>query len=271
MAMSFNSRDRRRGPRPVLQAWLDDEKDSVQKCFAISTEYPNTGQPNDVDYHFGAPSTALTSQLDNGATGITSMNSLPGLSRGSTSGNLDSIATSVVAIDAEQRQRLLAPDWSQAGVLTVNPVLMAPVSLECPFKTILSCPEEFEFHDRHSWIIHSFKHFERHGDTVEPPKTNKCCFCNEKFLRDTGVESWTIRMEHIRQSHHANGWRLATGRPDFELAQYLWGAEVIDGATFRHWAAKQSIHSPPSSPEGQHPAPVTYRGEGRRSGRGRQS
>ena len=261
MAVSSSKASETPGAGCPLHDWHEDEEDSVPRFFASGSKLPDLG-------HIGAPSAAQTSQLGNGATGVTSMNSLPGLCRSGTSARSESVTTSSGARGVERRQRLLIPDWNQGSVLTALPRAVAAGNLECPFKTIFGCRVEFNIEDERSWITHSLTHFEKGGKVVQPPKTNKCCFCDKEFLRNTGIESWIARLEHIRQAHHVHGSRLATARPDFELARYLWGAHVIDDALYRHWSATQSNNSPPSSPESPNPGPISYYAESSRVRRG---
>ena len=213
-----------------------------------------------------APSAILTSQVGNGGTAATPMGSLPGLSSSGTSGSPESIATSMGTRDIERRQRVLRPDWSQDGALIIDPQTVAASPLGCPFHSILGCRWEFDNGHESVWIDHSLSHFKRNGKEVEPPKTNKCCFCDKEILKSTGTESWKAKMNHIRQDHHMNGHRMATARPDFELARYLWGAKIIDDVTFRDWTGKQRSDSPPSSPD-RDVRTISYIAESRKGGR----
>lgn len=104
------------------------------------------------------------------------------------------------------------------------------------------------------WVKHSMTHF-RH---VGPPDSNKCCFCDEPFKSMPGLSSWAQRMEHVAY-HHLLGCRLAHGRPDFELYNYLWNNRLISDADYRDLKgnndersqAAQAYPSPPESPEEQ--------------------
>ena len=260
-----------RVPRPPLQDWLEDIEDSIQHRLASDFKLPLSDQYRVPSYHGTAPSAARTSQFGNGGTGVTSMGSLPGLASSGTSGYPESLASSTGARDIEHRQRLLIPDGNQGGALTAVPRAVAVGPLECPFKTIVGCRKEFDIDHESQWITHSLSHFKKNGKDVEPPKTNKCCFCDKEILKSTGKESWTVRLKHIRLAHHINGRRMAAARPDFELVRYLWGAHVIDRAVFRDWTARQSNNSPPSSPENQHSPPISYVAGGRRAEPGSRS
>ena len=130
--------------------------------------------------------------------------------------------------------------------------------LECPFKAIIGCLAEFGINDEDLWIKHSFGHFKINGKRVEPPRTNKCCFCVKEFLENTGEESWILRLKHVRRAHYMNDHWIAAARPDFELARYSWGAHLIGNAEFRNWTAEQGYSIPPSSQSSKPLIPVDY-------------
>ena len=183
------------------------------------------------------PSAAPTSQLGNGGTGVTVMGSLPDRSSSGKFG----IAKSMAAREVKRKRGLLTTDGNQGGALTAVRRAVAIEPLLCPFKTILGCRKEFDIDHEGQWVTHSLSHFKKNGKDVEPPKTNKCCFCDKEILKSTGKESWIESLKYIRLAHHIHGHWMAA---DFELVRYLWGARVIDGAVFRDWTSRQSDTKP---------------------------
>ncbi|KAL9020911.1 MAG: hypothetical protein Q9185_001874 [Variospora sp. 1 TL-2023] len=99
--------------------------------------------------------------------------------------------------------------------------------LECPFNLLL-CFVTFAASDQQEWKLHSLAHF----GSVEPPRSNRCCLCDELFVSHDGVTSWTDRMDHI-YLHHSLGHGLAVARPDFQLYNYLWRHNVISDAVYQ--------------------------------------
>lgn len=200
-----------------------------------------------------------TSQCFEGGTEVTTHGSLPGLARSDKSGPVESVATSMGMRELDQRQRLLIADTNQGNALTADVNIADATPLECPLKTIFGCRLVFDVDHEGAWINHSFAHFKAlDGRTVQPPQTNKCCFCDVIISRETGEDSWIAKLEHIRMAHHFFGHRMAAARPDFELVRYLWGANAIDNTTMRDWTARRDLSSPPSSPECEPLPPVSH-------------
>ena len=244
---------------PSLETWLGSSDDSrLHQYIASVATLPGSGQYRDAEYRGTPPSVVETSQYFVGGTEVTTNDSIPGLSHSAMSGPTESVATSMGARDLDQRQRLLIPDGNQGGALTADPQTLNAMPLECPFKIIFGCRLIFSLNHEEPWINHSFAHFKTiNGRQIQPPKTNKCCFCDLAIQKETGVRSWTTRLEHIREVHYLNGFRMAAARPDFELVRYLWGGNAIDRDAFRDWTARQSNDTPPSSPDNEYLPPVT--------------
>ena len=99
---------------------------------------------------------------------------------------------------------------------------------ECPF-ILLGCRRYFI--NEQDWVQHSLSHFKSTDRVVGPPTRNVCCFCDENFHSHDALESWLMRMEHIRV-HHLLGHRLEDARPDLELFGYLYQHKLIDDSTY---------------------------------------
>ena len=118
-----------------------------------------------------------------------------------------------------KKVRVRTLELDHEGALQIAPLRDGPI-YECPFDR-LDCQVRFTNYD--DWCNHSLTHF----GGVAPPKTNRCCFCEQRFHDSTGWRSWTRRMEHT-ELHHRLGHTLAISRPDFELYGHLLKNGVIN-------------------------------------------
>lgn len=176
--------------------------------------------------HHGPPSgSAGTSLLlsGNDHTRDSATQDLAALTRATSIRSSMSISTSMAARHLDNVPLL---EQDQSGALVVGPN-RRPRVLECPFN-LLFCFEDFADSNYREWILHSLTHF----GTVDPPKSNRCCFCDAVFESHDGVWSWQDRMNHIFL-HHRLGHSLAVARPDFQLYTYLWNRHVITDAVYR--------------------------------------
>ena len=215
-----------RGHRPAIQNYLSNTDDSLlPRLFAQQSTLPNAEQYYTHDYH-GPPSRSYgTSVMLSGGdhTRNSGTQDLAALTRASSRESPASIQSSMGARQLDN-QPLLEPD--QAGALVVGPMQRGRM-LECPFN-LLYCFESFADTDDRAWILHSLTHFGR----VDPPKYNRCCFCEAAFESPDGVRSWYDRMKHVFL-HHRLGHSLSCARPDFRLYTYLWSQRVINDAIYR--------------------------------------
>lgn len=165
------------------------------------------------------------------------MEGQPSLARLTISTSLPplSISTSMGA-EALNNALVLEPDG--IGNLVV-PLAQGLVNFQCPFR-FLDCPLSFGTFSE--WFTHSLKHFRMAG----PPKSNKCCFCKERFDCSSGQESWRQRMEHI-EFHHRLGHHRDYACPDFELYEYLWQKKLIPNHQYKELKAQQG-RCPPTRP-----------------------
>lgn len=233
-----------------LESWLRRSDDSrLPQRIASESTLPGVG-------HVGGA--VGTSQSSLGGSEITTHGSIPDIFDHGMSGRVESIATRMGTTELSRTQRLLIPDMNQGSVLRADSYVSTATLLECPLKTIFGCQVAFDFDQDRQWIEHSFAHFKTlDGTQVQPPMTNKCCFCALPILGDTGKESWEARLNHIRDVHHRIGQRMAAAQLDFELVRYLFGAKAIDNNTYRDWVGKQNHTSPPSSPDSESLPPVS--------------
>ena len=257
--MSSKPASSRRPTNVALNSYLRDQNDSrIPQYQATNSKLPGSDLYRNPNYRGNVPSTNQgSSQYPNGGTGHLTRGSVPTLSSLGSSGPNESIATSMGTRELYQRQNLLTSDASQGGALTVDRPLLGTPCLECPMRTILGCRAEFAMTHEQAWVDHSISHFHVSGRVVNPPKTNKCCFCDKQFHEETGNLSWAARMTHIGV-HHQRGARMATARPDFELTSYLWGAGVIDQERYRDLCGSQSAVTPPDSPNEAYSCPVSH-------------
>ena len=144
------------------------------------------------------------------------------LTRASSVGS-SSIATSRAATYLNDLPTL---EQDASGALVVNPN-RRPSVLECPFN-LLFCFEKFASLNQRDWMLHSLTHFK----PVEPPKLNRCCFCDEVFESFDGCTSWKNRMDHVFL-HHSLGHQLRVARPDFQLYRYLREHNIISDAVYQ--------------------------------------
>ena len=260
---------------------------------------PDHASPHHQAAYRGMPSRSIaTSRLVE--TGNISQDSLPGLSKSTTSVASHSSSSSMGEREMMRRMRLLVSGFD--GVLLANNVPRLPndpdennrLVLECPLK-ILGCPLDFASPD--DWFKHSLDHFfikrpHTHGPAiVMPPTSNRCCFCPKEFFSPSGWESWIQRMAHVAH-HHQIGHSLSHARPDFPFYDYLWENHLIDEVDYREIkgntenAARrifgnpspplsETSDTPPSSPDAQSSQPVTFvndrREDRRRNGQRRRT
>lgn len=189
--------------------------------------------------------------LVSGSDGDSRLHDLPALTSASGAAESESVSTSM-GIRLTEDQNVMEP--SHGGVLQLRHQRGQQI-LECPFVWL---PCVLGFSDVREWIQHSLTHFQH----VDPSTSNECCFCDAVFKADTGIASWCKRMMHVLD-HHLEGRRLACGRPDFALFEYLWQKRVISEIDYRDLMtnnrdglrAMAPYPSPPVSPD---EPPVVY-------------
>ena len=237
------------------------------RIYAENTRFPTGHAAVQVhQYPTQAARSNGTSMLMSHRSDGTRHSSLPALTV-ATSRATSSIASSVGARALEGQQRILETD--QGGVLVVPPLQEQRI-LECPFNLAFFCLMTFS--NEEDWVRHSLTHFNSDQGAVEPPTSNKCCFCEKEFRSTRPYQSWADRMRHVCL-HHCLGHRLAHARPDFALFKYLFDNRLISDAEYRdlkgnsgNRAQRAAYPTPPTSPDspiGQPPVPVyteTYRG-----------
>lgn len=215
-----------RAHRPAIQTYLSNTEDSrLPQQLARQSTLPGVIRHRAHDYH-GPPSRGNgTSLLLSGGdhTRDSGTQDLAALTRASSLRSSESTPTSM-GVRYLDGISLLEQD--QSGALVVGPNRRLRV-LECPFN-LLFCFKDFADTNYTEWVLHSLTHF----DNVDPPKLNKCCFCEAVFESDDGVLSWQDRMNHVFL-HHRLGHSLSCARPDFQLYTYLWNKHVITDAVYR--------------------------------------
>lgn len=155
---------------------------------------------------------------------------LPALSTAS-SRNSSSIPSSIGVRASESQQQML--EEGRGGVLTVPPLSGRRI-LECPFNDVFSCKLTFSNED--DWMRHSLTHFINQGRAIEPPTSNRCCFCDKEFYSSRPFQSWGERMRHV-WLHHCLGHRLAHARPDLQLFEFLFNKRLISDSDYRELKA----------------------------------
>ena len=169
---------------------------------------------------------------------FTQNNTLPGLSSVASSKPSQSVSDVMRPGQMNRAQRIMVPDSDDA----LEPTYLPPMrghnqdhTLECPFP-FLKCFRQFASSNEREWIRHSFEHFKadgRESRSVDPPKTNRCCFCPRTFTASSGTVSWRERMDHVKVHHQHFGHRLAAARPDFALIEYLCQSGLLSPADHR--------------------------------------
>lgn len=210
----------------AIQTYLNHNDDSrLPQHLARQSTIPNAARHRTHHNHGLSPRSDGTSLLLSGGdhTGDSATQDLAALTRASSLRSSESIPTSMAARHLDSLPIL---EQDQSGALIVGPNRRLTV-LECPFN-LLYCFEDFSDSNLTGWILHSLTHFRK----VEPPKSNKCCFCEEVFKSPDGVTSWQDRMNHVFL-HHRLGHSLSCARPDFDLYTYLWNNHVLSDADFR--------------------------------------
>ena len=261
----------------AIQNYVADQTDSRLPAYLAQRSTLPPARPNEIHNYQGQQARSCgTSMLLSGNSEASRHSSLPALTV-ATSRTTSSIASSMGIRAVEDQQRILELD--HGGVLVVPP-LRGQRILECPFNLAFLCPMTFS--DERDWIQHSQTHFCTNVRTVDPPTSNKCCFCEKKFHSTTRCQSWGERMHHVCL-HHCLGHRLAHARPDFALFKYLFDNRLISDAEYRdlkgnshNRSQRAGYPTPPTSPNSpvaQAPAvPVyteTYRGRRGERSRGR--
>ncbi|KAL9596164.1 MAG: hypothetical protein Q9219_005984 [cf. Caloplaca sp. 3 TL-2023] len=220
------SRSSARPHRPSIQTYLNCTEDSrLPQQLAQQSTLPNAARHHGHDHHGSLPQSNGTSLLLSGGdhTRDSATQDLAALTRASSLRSSASIATSMGARHLDTVPLL---EQDQGGALVAGPNRRSRI-LECPFN-LLFCDECFADSNYREWILHSLTHF--HG--VEPPRLNKCCFCERTFASEDGIRSWHERMDHVFL-HHRLGHSLSCARPDFQLYRYLWNKRVISDADYR--------------------------------------
>ena len=168
------------------------------------------------------------SSLDVHGTGISNNFSLPGFSVSGTTITSSSAVDSIAQQELARAPRVLD---DSGGALRANVRPCGPVVLQCQFP-YLGCRQEHSPDQAEDWIQHSISHFVAGDKNVDPPQSNKCCFCPFTVNKPSGRRSWQLRMEHVK-IHHDAGHRMAHARMDFDFLQYLWKQKIIDRTTLR--------------------------------------
>ncbi|MCJ1333495.1 hypothetical protein MMC10_010195 [Thelotrema lepadinum] len=231
-----------------MAAFLEaDTNDPISRYQAANASFPQPRVRYTVNRYF----TTGTSVLQNGGSsgqGTSSLHpSLAALTIGSYSTGTGSVSTSRAA-----REGVNVLGFDEVDIPVIQPY-SGPVIYECPFDK-LDC--YLAFHTFDDWYNHSLTHFKTgNGHRVAPPTRNHCPFCDAVFNAASGLNSWRLRMDHVRL-HHNNGVRLTrTGRMHHELYRHLWGSGVIDELEFKEITGGGSASrptraypSPPTSP-----------------------
>lgn len=220
------SRPTARPHRPSIQTYLNNTEDSrLPQQLAQQSTLPSivrcrTRGSNDPTSRSNGTS-LLLSGSDH--TRDSATQDLAALTRASSLKSSASIPTSMAARYLDTVPLL---EQDQNGALVAGPN-RRPRILECPFN-LLYCLEDFADSNYREWILHSLTHFGQ----VNPPRLNRCCFCEAVFESHDGVRSWHERMDHVFL-HHRLGHSLSCARPDFQLYTYLWNNRVISDADYR--------------------------------------
>lgn len=270
---------RRQPQAEPIQSFVDDRSGSRLQGVLASRSTISPPHPNEIQAYRGQQArSCATSMLPSGNSEASRHSSLPALTI-ATSRTTSSVASSMGIRALEDQQRILEQD--HGGVLVV-PQLRGQRILECPFNLAFLCP--LTFSNEEDWIKHSLEHFcTKERVMVDPPTSNRCCFCDEQFYSPTRCQSWGERMRHVCL-HHCLGHRLGHARPDFALFKYLFDNRLISNAEYRDLkgnsenraqrAAATLYPTPPTSPDSpvaqMPPVPVyteTY--SGRRGDRNR--
>lgn len=208
---------------PQLAHYLEHQNDTlISQRLAAQSNWPASHHQGSGFYgsREDLGTSLLVSSSDCTRRSGTPSQELPALSRG-VSVTDRSVSTSM-GTRQTNHQRIL--EISPGGAL-VLPHITEPRVLECPFPQLFCF---LTFSNVEDWISHSLTHFRN----IDPPTSNKCCFCSAVFPESTGARSWRQRMMHVA-FHHKLGHRLATARPDFELYTYLWNHRLIGDADYR--------------------------------------
>ena len=113
----------------------------------------------------------------------------------------DSMVQDLAALTSASSLESTASLSSSVGdALIVNSPQRTRV-LECPFD-LLYCSKNFAEANYEEWVLHSLTHF----SYVDPPTSNRCCFCEAVFDSHNGLSSWHARMRHVFL-HHRLGHR----------------------------------------------------------------
>ncbi len=220
------SRPPARPQRPAIQTYLSNDEDSrLPRQLALQSTLPEAHRYHAHDFHGPLSQTDGTSLLLSGGdhTRDSMTQNLAALTRASSVGSSTSLSSSM-GVRYLDNVPLLGQD--QAGALFVSLPPRTKV-LECPFN-LLYCFDAFAVTNYKEWILHSLTHFRQ----VEPPTSNRCCFCEAAFDSYDGVRSWQERMNHI-SLHHRLGHSLSCAQPDFQLYTYLWNHRLITDADYR--------------------------------------
>lgn len=214
--------------RQALDGYLADTSDSrFPRQYDIANPLPQSYYSQTHGFR-GQPALSNPTSLqvsESRRPSQSSHGSLPALTSTASVRTTSSIPSSVGRRQRLMEQRIL--ETGPGGTLQVG----APArgSLECPFN-FLYCLKDFA--DESHWVKHSLTHFNTRTHVIDPPKRNRCCFCDEEFVSNNALASWGQRMSHIRLHHHL-GHRLAIARPDFELFKYLYENHLIEDATYK--------------------------------------
>lgn len=250
----------------------------MPQTIAQRSTLPRTHEHQASSYYAPPPSDFGTSRLL-ARSDFTQNDSLPGLTRATSSRPSQSVSDGMGERQMNRALRIMVPDPDGALEPTTLPPLRRPDQdpvLECPF-TFIKCFRQFAVSNEREWIQHSLEHFRidgRRPRRVDPPKINSCCFCSQTFQAPTGAISWRDRMEHVKIHHQYVGHRLAAGRHDFALVEYLWQNGLLSPADYRELKpntaaasrSTQNIPTPPDSPPGTGAVAVINRNQ-RREGR----
>lgn len=217
------SRSAARPHQPSILTYLNNTEDSrLPQHLAQQSTFPNAAHCRAHDCH-GPPSRSNGTSLLLFGSDHTRDSDLAALTRASTRESSASIQTSM---GARYLDTLPLLEQDEGGALVAGPN-RRPRVLECPFN-LLFCFEDFADSNCWEWIRHSLTHFHN----INPPRSNKCCFCEAVFESYDGIKSWHERMEHVFL-HHRLGHSLSHARPDFQLYTYLWNNHVISDAEYR--------------------------------------
>ena len=187
----------------AMEVFLDDKWENP----VTQRQAPDAGMPAPAWYEAncldGSGTSMMVTQSSRTRGSVSTLQDLPGLTLSSKSSTSSQGGLSLAEDSDTDAVTILAPvSENSADDATGD----AAGALECPFNQ-LGCLQTFAASKE--WITHSFTHF----GSAEPPTTNRCAFCEERFHSSDSAQSWTERMNHVAR-HHEHGHKLSGARWD---------------------------------------------------------